>query len=555
MICGIPINTGFGVFGCWNKGYCAPTDVVEKEIAPVSNVIHAAMNFKVKDPSTKLDFFAILGDNYYPDKDKKDKKDKKPEEYKVIEEIEEIEGSGSSKKTFNEDNLVSGFECLKQLNPDKSSRTYVIMGNHDVKKEDFGTKANPCPITSKEIELLEEPNNLEGKCTCIQDVGDNKDTVIFLLNTNVYDEDSTKDYEDCGLIYQEYLNDKIDIRDGDINQGIIANQHADIMHCIDDTITKVANKDMNPIKNIIICGHHPIHFSRVPKDKSSIKDPTRKISTHDLDSKMSDELEEETAEKEPVDDDSNRDSGSEYMSGGTIKYFQSLSEEGINFIKEIYSYFPEAKNRYYFGADLHFYGKGTLTFDASDGIDEFTVNQYIFGTGGASLDKFETRPIQMDESSVITGSYGRVTATIDKIVSSHGFGIVTRDDDSFDVNFIQVNTNESENNVLPIITRYGYEEGRGLSIDKTKHHKKEVKKSHRKSHRKTRRKEHKKIRRKEHKKTRRKQRRKTHRKERKKTRRKEFRKIHGNVSGKGHGYRKTYGKGRGYRKTYRKRHK
>ena len=74
--------------------------------------------------------------------------------------------------------------------------------------------------------------------------------------------------------------------------------------------------------------------------------------------------------------------GPKYKDGG-VKLTPIIAE-GIEFIGELYSYFPNAK-KYYLCADVHLYQKGIITITRQDKTP-ISIEQHIVGTGGASLD-------------------------------------------------------------------------------------------------------------------------------------------------------------------------
>ena len=92
----------FIFFGCWNKGYCDDNRR--------NNGMSAVFN-TIKQNREIPDFYIIAGDNYYPKKT-----------------TEKIQGRKVKIKTLEQNNLLSGFNCLERL----QRPVHVLLGNHDV---------------------------------------------------------------------------------------------------------------------------------------------------------------------------------------------------------------------------------------------------------------------------------------------------------------------------------------------------------------------------------------------------------------------------------------
>ena len=153
------------MFGCWNKLGCPPPPEKPSELSKVVDIL---------DKETKdSEFYLVAGDNYYPEKLK-----------------------DQGKKIFSNENLVSGFECLKKLN---SKPIYVSMGNHDL--EYSGTMIDDnlkepldkdCSVTEIQRKYLE--TNSEFIIAYEPIITDH--TAIIFINSTLYT-DKSREASEC----------------------------------------------------------------------------------------------------------------------------------------------------------------------------------------------------------------------------------------------------------------------------------------------------------------------------------------------------------------------
>ena len=297
----------FITFGCWNKGSCNPDD---PSTSPMSSVMNKLITVE-KTPN----FYVVLGDNYYPRKEK-------------------IKGI-PTKKFFDSANFKSGFDCAVEL--DSKAPVYMLMGNHDLDRTflyiDSSKTENkdPCYITREEIKYpYFDKFDMDQYFTMLGD-----HTLLLFLNTSLYVSD-VDDIDGCVQLYRGLEDESLkNIKEHDKN---ILNILAQIY----------SSKD---IKNIILLGHHPIISIREKYTENN---------------------------------------------------FPTFTEDGILFIKSLYSRFPEAK-KYYICADVHQYQESDITFDKSE-ESEMTITQYVVGTGGTDLDDKECSTKFPSSSSLSSAS-------------------------------------------------------------------------------------------------------------------------------------------------------
>lgn len=151
--------TNYIAFGCWNK-------IKDKEDF-IQEFFLEYLNNEIKTKKFgELNFLAILGDNYYPNKVKTDK---------------------GKKKNYNEENLFRGFRFLDQINLPKK----FIHGNHDIKDFPKECQLVEMGLTNKGVykdhpiySVSVYPHELH------TEIGN---TLLFFLDSTIYDDDFKDD--------------------------------------------------------------------------------------------------------------------------------------------------------------------------------------------------------------------------------------------------------------------------------------------------------------------------------------------------------------------------
>jgi len=292
---------------------------------PERNPVSMVMN-KLNSMAPNVDFIIVSGDNYYPGKDVQ--KIKAGETYNGVVLKEDIK---IKKKKIDRNDIVSGFNCLPS-----SVEVNIILGNHDLvsqkdnvyKLEDGEYEPEGACTILKTEQSISTTNNLN-LSYYMSKYDDSTKTLIIMMDTSMYSTDDVSEFLSC----YKYLIDREDsLSDDEYIQKIRQTQY--------EKIVADLTRHSGEIKNLIISGHHPISGYKLKlgenKDKFVI---------------LGDDL-----------------------------------EPFINVLTSIYSKIGgDAVNYYYLCADLHMYQQGTVKLQVDD-INQMTINQYIVGTGGTTLD-------------------------------------------------------------------------------------------------------------------------------------------------------------------------
>ena len=285
-------------FGCWNEGYC---DIDDKDKNGMSLVMNSLLNLPEKN---QPDFYIVAGDNYYPTKEKKKKEDKdkkedmkedKKEESKEKKEDEkeklkeekdkDKEDATQSlnkhkdkdkedvkqslkkhkkklkKKIFNEEDLKSGFNCLKDIITKQNNKAYIVMGNHDLQHEDNlyekseksetgDIKLDKCQIISSQLKFEESMMFKEYSIP----LDTLQHTVCLFINSILYSDDNKNSIE-CILKWKPEYHDLMEGDDDNKKiEKIIEKDEEELFSVLDKAIAKKGET----IKNIIVVGHDPV---------------------------------------------------------------------------------------------------------------------------------------------------------------------------------------------------------------------------------------------------------------------------------------------------------
>lgn len=265
----------FIFFGCWNKGFCDDNRR--------NNSMSAVFN-TIKQNKEQPDFYIIAGDNYYPKKL-----------------TEKNQGQKVKIKTLEQNNLLSGFNCLERL----QKPVHVLLGNHDVEPiREFKNIPNvSCIVTKLQLEYMNmRPKRFNYK-HLYQQLGS---TLIVYLNTTYFTEDWIKFVECNRLITHSGGSNKTKKKKKEKLKYSHKTRLEDEMRRYKQALSRINPRS---IKHIILTGHDPIWGS---KNK-----------------------------------------------GKSTDEFTPLLEAGIHFMMDIYGLFALAK-KYYLCADTHFYQMGGI---------------------------------------------------------------------------------------------------------------------------------------------------------------------------------------------------
>lgn len=196
-------------FGCWNNGLCSASETNGLSLMTKKLNEYILIN--------EIDFITVAGDNYYPKKN-------------------------SMGKKFNQENFISGFNCLP-----KDIKKYLIFGNHDIDDiivNDSG-EIIKCKLLDEQIKIAEENKTIEIFDEVLYKVIEN--TLIIMLDTNLYEEDKEKSIRDTcySRLFSALINkSELKIKD------LVSYQNCFMIDLI---------KEYNTMKNIIFIGHHPLY--------------------------------------------------------------------------------------------------------------------------------------------------------------------------------------------------------------------------------------------------------------------------------------------------------
>ena len=391
----------FITYGCWNKGAC--------KVGSSSNGVSAViteMDRYVARLDVKPAFVAIAGDNYYP-------------------KIDEATKTTPKKKYFNEDELKSGFACLRDFQRKHAVPIDVIGGNHDTENTlDFeitksassrrrsasvgassgssGTytyKKNECLITRTEIKMAKSAIMAFTMFNC-RLFGAGNHTLVLMLDSNIYIEDMAK-LKNCYLpllhntvrhlrnsrMYPAELN--VSAFAATIQDAVAEFERATTVATVVETLRSVqlawvnhildAATRIGTVKNVVIVAHHPLAYHKIKKGKTLFQTGA------------------------------DNDGGAEYL----------------KLCQRIYGHFISGQGQgqfFYSCADLHTYQAGAVILAASSAYPEIHINQQIAGTGGTTLETEYATTWSVPEGMTMTvGGVVSITYRMDAAIHSHGF--------------------------------------------------------------------------------------------------------------------------------------
>jgi len=310
-------------FGCWNNSGCDSTAGAVQSSDTALTRVMKQIKKNITSSQFQPEFMSIAGDNYYPII-KKDKVTK------------------VKTKLLDEDDLLSGFECLP-----KDLKKYLLLGNHDLEALS-NAKSNPpsaCQILDMQKELEAEPtNNFEMddlKSPFILNTKLTDSTIVIMIDTSMYsnEDKSLKKVEAC---YQRLFDlHGLDNPNKDTIKNVRELQEKRV-----ETFIETLSADR--LKNIIVIGHHPMVCFKTEEVK---------------------------------------DNGT----GTKSRITETLVMNELNnlYFNSIYSKLKTNKriNYFYLCADLHQYQEGDIHM--TNPTDEVLVKQYVAGTGGSALEDLD----------------------------------------------------------------------------------------------------------------------------------------------------------------------
>lgn len=377
----------FVLYGCWNQS-CRDRNEVKDYIHVIHKVIETKMN------QDGLQFVAIAGDNYYPQKIK-EKKEKK------------LNG-GAKVNHVLLPGLQEGINALKKYT-DYGIPVYINYGNHDmVPSKDLTIKDTECKGNVLTVGDTADEHNID-KPECY--IKAKQNDLITQINNKNNTNNTNIHIDFYHTLPTDNFNNTLAFM---IDTTLFYNGEYDKTCYEPLNVENVKEKQLNEIKNgitsssdkknIIIIGHHPLISKKFKKKEETETDKTYK--------------------KE-------EDGGIHTATPAFIDFFQSLQKS------------LEGKNIYYLCADTHLYQEGTVTLKFG-GDSTMIIHQYIAGTGGTKLDKAPTDDV---DTLCLPITDKQIDYKINKTIANYGFLKVTEIDDkesnkvlSFEFINVDVNT-------------------------------------------------------------------------------------------------------------------
>jgi len=327
-------------FGCWNN--ISPKACFQETFGLLNRYL---------DDHT-VDLLSVSGDNFYPAKIKNTKfKDGKLEEKK-----------DSKVALIHESPLAQGFRRLNELSPKISKGIKMILGNHDLQtgKKLIVSKHYPYDMSSTDFEkdvqcnIIQWELNHQGNVDLdinhvitysspgfVKKSATHVETLILMIDTSMYSplqEIGENGYIEC---YNRFLKQKHPMSPEYTIDSLREKQFDEIM----------VQLRHYQYERLILIGHHPI-ITIKSKHVEVIKDG------------------------EPV-----------KVNGKTKKVWEIQQSEDMPFFKELLKHISShitTSTIYYLCADLHLFQYGIANIHVAG--RDFTIHQYVVGTGGTELD-------------------------------------------------------------------------------------------------------------------------------------------------------------------------
>ena len=253
---------------------------------------------------------------------------------------------GKKKKYFVENDFLSGFNCLPKNMP-----IYMNYGNHDYETDLIidkitGQTENNCELIKRQKLYVTENPNIQ--LDLFRAIDFSVSTKVIMIDTTIYD---NEEFENCYQCYRA-VDRAFDTDDKTIIQTRVKLEQSKFINNITTEI-----KSNSSIQNVVIVGHHPLMGFKI-KEKKGV------------------ELVETLYSADLI----------EFIYN---KIFNQINNPNIKY--------------YYLCADLHQYQCGNINING-----KMSIRQYIVGTGGAKLDKYDKNVIISSHNS----SYNKTTNDI-----------------------------------------------------------------------------------------------------------------------------------------------
>ena len=281
---------------------------------------------------------------------------------------------GKKKKYFVENDFLSGFNCLPKNMP-----IYMNYGNHDYETDLIidkitGQTENNCELIKRQKLYVTENPNIQ--LDLFRAIDFSVSTKVIMIDTTIYD---NEEFENCYQCYRA-VDRAFDTDDKTIIQTRVKLEQSKF---INNVTTEI--KSNSSIQNVVIVGHHPLMGFKI-KEKKGI------------------ELVETLYSADLI----------EFIYNNI---FNQINNPNIKY--------------YYLCADLHQYQCGNVNING-----KMSIRQYIVGTGGAKLDKYDKNVIMSSHNATynkttndIISTYQMSPEDLENSTAENGFLICEKADD------------------------------------------------------------------------------------------------------------------------------
>ena len=281
---------------------------------------------------------------------------------------------GKKKKYFVENDFLSGFNCLPKNMP-----IYMNYGNHDYETDLIidkitGQTENNCELIKRQKLYVTENPNIQ--LDLFRAIDFSVSTKVIMIDTTIYD---NEEFENCYQCYRA-VDRAFDTDDKTIIQTRVKLEQSKF---INNVTTEI--KSNSSIQNVVIVGHHPLMGFKI-KEKKGV------------------ELVETLYSADLI----------EFIYNNI---FNQINNPNIKY--------------YYLCADLHQYQCGNVNING-----KMSIRQYIVGTGGAKLDKYDKNVIMSSHNATynkttndIISTYQMSPEDLENSTAENGFLICEKADD------------------------------------------------------------------------------------------------------------------------------
>lgn len=279
---------------------------------------------------------------------------------------------GKKRKYFVENDFLSGFNCLPKNMP-----IYMNYGNHDYETGlimNTGETENTCELIKRQQLYVSENPNI--RLDLFRSIDFSVSTKVIMIDSTIYD---NEEFDDCYECYRA-VDRAFDTDDKTIIQTRVKQTQNDFINNVTTEIKTNSN-----IQNVVIVGHHPLMGFKI-KEKKGV------------------EIVETLYSADLI----------EFIYN---KIFNQINNPNIKY--------------YYLCADLHQYQSGNVSING-----KMQIRQYIVGTGGAKLDKYDKNLIMSSHNANyskttndIISTYQMSNEDLDNSTAENGFLICEKVDD------------------------------------------------------------------------------------------------------------------------------